>query len=99
MDQGYVLIALVGVLAIVALVLVRASTPDGDRKRRDLVKESHKLIDSAAKASGQQPMLLRTRRAEEDAPPIFLSALIVPPPDEARIEAVAPKNEPSRRAV
>ena len=49
MDQGYVLIALVGVLAIVALVLVSASTPDGDRKRRDLDKVSHKLNESEAK--------------------------------------------------
>ena len=98
MDDGFFLVALVVVLAVVALVLVGASKPDGERKRRDLIKESHKALDASAKRSGQR-VAMRIRNDADEAPPVTMSALIVPPPDESRIEAVAPKNEPVRRAV
>lgn len=97
MDGSTVLVGFVMVLMLVALVFLGASKPDGERKRREPVGERKKVLAAAAGQSSHSA-LRGPSRAPDDQLPGVLSVLRVPPPDEARIEAIAPKNDSPRRA-
>lgn len=90
MDSGTALVVVVCMLGLIALVLVGSAKPDGQRANG--AAKPVKSIPKAADAQVGQSMR-HVRTEEEDALLAGQSALVIPPPDEARIQAVAPKND------
>ena len=91
MDSGTALVVVVCMLGLIALVLVGSAKPDGQRANG--AAKPVKLIPKAADAQVGQSMRYVRTEEEEDALLAGQSALEIPPPDEARIQAVAPKND------
>lgn len=90
-DPGSYLLVVVALLAVVALVMVGSSKPIGQRaaeKRRGLHPAS-----SETSGSGGKRLHSGTKSSDiEDDGAVAQSPFLIPPPDEARIEAVAPNN-------
>ncbi|MGP3505447.1 MULTISPECIES: hypothetical protein [Pseudomonadati] len=92
MDSGSGLLIAVGVLAIIALVLVASAKPDGQRApgrgTRTSSLRQGPIVSDGAMVPLRQPRV-------EDAESLRLpeSPLMIPPPDEVRIQAVAPNND------
>lgn len=94
--SGTVLIGLVLCIAAVALVLAATAIDVKKPKINGLVKKEIKpSCDQKASTNISQ----KNRVGEEDEEALRVSTLIIPPPTENRIEAVAPRNDqaPPRR--
>ncbi len=92
MDSGSALMVAVGVLAMIALVLVGAAKPDGQRAGAGRDRKASK--PSVRAQEGRVGVSLRHGDKDDDEGiPLPQSTLMIPPPDEARIQAVAPNND------
>jgi len=97
MDSGAALMAAVGGLAIVALVLVGAAKPDGQRAGDARDRKAPRSPASARERVGVSPRRAVAGGDEDEGTALPQSSLMIPPPDEARIQAIAPNNDPRRR--
>jgi hypothetical protein len=97
-ERSFALVAVVCALSIVAVVLVAASSKGraGERDRRFRLKDAERAlkgVDSGGRVSCVSQRADDERRDEEAR----RSPLLIPPADEARIEAVAPRNDITRK--
>lgn len=92
------MLAIVGAIGLVAIVILGAAHSEmtGKRSRRRASSKSPSNIDPTARAGkGVRTRLLAETGEVQDE--LLPKNLVIPPPDEARIEAVAPRNERPRR--
>lgn len=95
-EEGKYLLVIVTVLAVAALgILALASKNESDRK---LGPKERTRRDSTGEKT--KPVVRRSRgtpiQMDSAAEELLQSRLIIPPPDEPRIEAIAPKNDRAR---
>ena len=92
MDSGTALVVCVCMLGLVALILVGSAKPDGRRIATTATNKTVKV--SSTNTSNNAPVTVKKVANVHDEEMIGLkSTLVIPPPDEARIQAVAPKND------
>jgi hypothetical protein len=93
-NGNWLLWLVAGVLIGAISIIISSSQRDKDRDRRrgrdraDEDIESNRRTRKKAKDSDRSAALVAPEQAKQ---------LIIPPPDEARIEAIAPKNDATRR--
>ena len=90
MESGMALVVVVCLLGLVALVLVGSAKPDG---RRIAAGGEPQKAKSPSVGPAAGAVVRRELSIEDEALLATKSGLVIPPPDEARIEAVAPKND------
>ena len=89
--SGSIVIGLVLVLGIVALILVGSSSTENKKER---LRTTADAGEKSAGGSAGRGLHQAVKRSTADSEEILReSSLIVPPPDEKRIEAVPPKND------
>ena len=93
--SGSVVLGLVLVIGVIALVLAGTSSKQNQHSRTRGQRGPAGLVEKETPASRPRATAL-THRSDADES-LRESSLLVPPPDEKRIEAVPPKNEPFRR--
>lgn len=95
-EEGKYLMAVVTALAVAALGILGVSAKgEKSKSQRSTAKKqmSERNTKGVTKLQGRASTDLDTDVAIEELPQ---SRLIIPPPDEPRIEAVAPKNDRAR---
>jgi len=93
MDPSYPLVGGALICTVIAVILVSSSKPEGQRREGTKAQGTSRPSGSSGGASMARKMTFAgsPEDLEEQA---RLSSLLVPPPDEVRIEAVAPKSDP-----
>lgn len=92
-EGGWVL-ALVATVGIGAFVVLGASWSKEGRSRR---RRGGVGPSKPARTDGKTPVVSVGEKPEGEEHPLLSRGLVIPPPDDPRIEAVAPKNELPRR--
>ncbi len=95
-EEGKYLLAIVTALAVAALgiLAVAARNETRDRPRaKHLPKADSSGRAATSRAKGRPAA---TGQMEGGAEEVIQSRMLIPPPDEPRIEAVAPKNDRGR---
>lgn len=95
-EEGKYLLVIVTALAVAALgILALASKNESDRKQGTKERTRRDSKGEKKKPEGRR---VRGAPVQMDAASeeLLQSRLIIPPPDEPRIEAIAPKNDRAR---
>lgn len=95
--SGSIFLGIVSVLIVGVLLLVVAGSRNEERRREERRKTSRTETRSGPDAGkGEVKSTQRKMQEageEEGVPTERLSTLVIPPPDEARIEGVSPRND------
>ena len=102
-EGSWFMYAFVGIIGVFALAMVAATRSDEEKRRSEYRKAAasgkHKRIRQQGVMEGMPVAFMSSTDDEEDDGHLkpSMSAMKIPPPDAARIEAVAPKNDMSSR--
>lgn len=99
-EEGLLLMAVVGVLGIVAQVLMGASAKNERSSRESRAKGadgSTSPVPAKRQSRRRSVKTLAEGGAGDTVDDLPMSNLLIPPPDDPRIEAVAPKNDLAQR--
>jgi len=97
-DKGVLLLVPVFLLGVIAVVLVASSARSKStlRERRLQREDAGRILDEDA-GRKRSRVVSNKRNKEQDDDGTRVSPLLLPPADEARIEAVAPRNDTIRK--